>query len=60
MRVARPLPLLVGVIASAVSGWLAITIVMRYVRSHSYGVFAAYRVLLGAAVLALFFARARG
>jgi undecaprenyl-diphosphatase len=53
-------PLLVGVTASAVSGWLAIAIVMRYVRSHSYGVFAVYRVVLGAAVLALFFARARG
>ena len=53
-------PLLVGVTASAVSGWLAIAIVMRYVRSHSYGVFAVYRVLLGAAVLALFFVRARG
>jgi undecaprenyl-diphosphatase len=54
------IPLLVGVTASAVSGWLAIAIVMRYVRSHSYGVFAVYRVLLGAAVLALFFARAHG
>ena len=42
------LPLLVGVLASAISGWLAIAIVMRYVRSHSYGVFAAYRVVLGA------------
>jgi undecaprenyl-diphosphatase len=52
-------PLLVGVLASAVSGWLAIAIVMRYVRSHSYGVFAAYRVLLGAAVLFLFFLRTR-
>jgi undecaprenyl-diphosphatase len=54
------LPLLVGVTASAISGWLAIAIVMRYVRSHSYGVFAAYRVVLGAAVLVLFFMRARG
>lgn len=52
-------PLLVGVLASAVSGWLAIAIVMRYVRSHSYGVFAVYRVALGAAVLILVFVRAR-
>jgi undecaprenyl pyrophosphate phosphatase UppP len=43
-----------------VSGWLAIAIVMRYVRSHSYGIFAAYRIVLGAAVLILFFVRARG
>lgn len=54
------LPLLVGVTASAISGWLAIAIVMRYVRSHSYGVFAGYRVVLGAAVIALFFIRVRG
>ncbi len=54
------LPLLVGVLASAISGWLAISIVMRYVRSHSYGIFAAYRVLLGVAVLVIFYMRARG
>ncbi len=54
------LPLLIGVLASASSGWLAIAIVMRYVRSHSYGVFAAYRVVIGLAVLALVYVRARG
>ena len=53
------LPLLVGVLASAISGWLAIAIVMRYVRSHSYGIFAAYRVVIGLAVLVLFYMRAR-
>ena len=52
-------PLLVGVLASAISGWLAIAIVMRYVRSHSYGIFAAYRVVIGLAVLVLFYLRAR-
>ena len=54
------MPLLVGVLASAVSGWLAIEIVMRYVRTHSYGAFAAYRVVVGAAAVALFWMRARG
>lgn len=54
------LPLLVGVLASAISGWLAIAVIMRYVRSHSYGIFAAYRVILGVAVLALFYLRGRG
>jgi len=54
------MPLLVGVLASAFSGWLAIEIVMRYVRTHSYGVFAAYRVVVGAAAVALFWMRARG
>jgi len=53
------LPLLVGVLASAISGWLAIAIVMRYVRSHSYGIFTAYRVVVGLAVLVLFYVRAR-
>jgi hypothetical protein len=31
-----------------VSGWLAIAVLLRFVRSNSYGVFAVYRVLLGA------------
>ncbi|HXT47096.1 MAG TPA: undecaprenyl-diphosphate phosphatase [Gemmatimonadaceae bacterium] len=53
-------PLLVGVLAAAVSGWLAIEIVMRYVRTHSYGAFALYRVVIGAAAVVLFWTRARG
>jgi undecaprenyl-diphosphatase len=53
-------PLLVGVLASASSGWLAIAIVMRNVRTHSYGVFAVYRVVVGLAVLALFYVRMHG
>lgn len=44
-------PLIVGVIASAVSGWLAIAVLLKYVARHSYGVFAAYRLVVGAAVL---------
>jgi undecaprenyl-diphosphatase len=51
------LPLLVGVAASAVSGWLAISVLLKYVSRHSYGAFAVYRVLLGAAVLVIYFAR---
>jgi len=46
-----------GVVASAVSGWLAISILMRYVSRHSYGIFAFYRVVLGLAVLAVIYAR---
>jgi undecaprenyl-diphosphatase len=53
-------PLVVGVLASAASGWLAIEIVMRYVRTHSYGAFAVYRVVIGAAAVVLFWTRARG
>ena len=51
-------PLAVGVVSAALSSWLAITIVLRYVKTHSYGVFALYRVILGLAVLALVVARA--
>jgi undecaprenyl-diphosphatase len=51
-------PIETGVIAAAVSSWLAIAIVLRYVKSHSYGAFALYRVLLAGAVVALWFARA--
>jgi undecaprenyl-diphosphatase len=46
-------PLVMGVIASAVSGWLAIAVLLKYVSRHSYGVFAAYRLIVGAAVLAV-------
>jgi undecaprenyl-diphosphatase len=44
-------PMIVGVLASALSGWLAIAVLLRVVTRHSYGVFAAYRIVLGAAVL---------
>lgn len=51
------LPLVVGVIASAVSGWLAIAVLLRYVTRNSYGIFAIYRVVLGLVVLGVVFAR---
>ena len=49
--------LMSGVVASAISGWLAISILMRYVSRHSYGIFAFYRVALGITVLAVIYAR---
>jgi undecaprenyl-diphosphatase len=51
------LPLLVGVAASAISGWLAISVLLKYVSKHSYGVFALYRVALGVVILAIYFVR---
>jgi undecaprenyl-diphosphatase len=48
--------LMSGVVASAISGWFAISILMRYVSRHSYGIFAAYRIILGIAVLAVVYA----
>jgi undecaprenyl-diphosphatase len=53
-------PLVVGVVTAALSSWFSIAVVLRYVRTHSYGVFAAYRVLLAVAVVALVAARAHG
>jgi undecaprenyl-diphosphatase len=49
--------LMSGILASAISGWLAISILMRYVSKHSYGIFAFYRVALGIAVLVVLHAR---
>ena len=53
-------PLVVGVVTAALSSWFSIAVVLRYVRSHSYGVFAAYRVLLAIAVVVLVAVRAHG
>jgi undecaprenyl-diphosphatase len=50
-------PLVVGVLSAAVSSWLAIAILLRYVARHSYGIFALYRVVLGVVVLALLYSR---
>jgi undecaprenyl-diphosphatase len=44
-------PILVGILASLVSGWVAIAVLLRFLSTHSYGVFAVYRVALGLLVL---------
>jgi undecaprenyl-diphosphatase len=44
-------PLIAGVIASAISGWLAIAWLLAYVRRHDYDVFVFYRLVASAAVL---------
>ncbi|GJG87599.1 undecaprenyl-diphosphatase [Gemmatimonadetes bacterium T265] len=46
-------PLAVGIVTAALSSWVAITVLLRYLTRHGFGVFAVYRVLLGATVLAL-------
>jgi undecaprenyl-diphosphatase len=50
-------PLVVGVVAAFVAGMLAIAILLRYVRTRSFNVFVAYRVVLAVVVLAAFLAR---
>ncbi|GMV11474.1 MAG TPA: undecaprenyl-diphosphatase UppP [Gemmatimonadaceae bacterium] len=45
------LPLVVGVVSAALSSWLAIAVLLKYVSRNSYGIFAVYRLALGVAVL---------
>jgi undecaprenyl-diphosphatase len=47
--------IIVGVISAAISGWLAITVLLRYVTRHGYGIFAVYRLALGALVFGLIY-----
>ena len=42
-----------GVAAAAISGWLAIGFLLRYLRHHSTGIFIAYRLLAAVVLLAL-------
>lgn len=42
-----------GVIAAAISGWLAISFMLRYLRDHSTGIFIAYRLIAAAVFLVL-------
>jgi len=44
-------PMIVGIITSAVSGWLAVWGLLRLVRTHSFTPFVIYRVALGVVVL---------
>ena len=46
-------PMIVGTIAAAVSGYLAIAGLLALVRRHNYDVFVVYRVLIGITVLLL-------
>ena len=50
-------PLIVGVLAAAISSWLAITVLLRYISKHSFGVFALYRLGVAAAVFATLYFR---
>lgn len=53
----EPTALLVGVVASFVSGVLAIAVLLRYVRTRSFDLFVLYRVGLAVIVLLAFLAR---
>jgi undecaprenyl-diphosphatase len=51
-------PLIAGVLAAAVSSWLAIAVLLRYLAQHTFGIFALYRLALGVVIIALVVARA--
>jgi hypothetical protein len=45
-----------GVIAAALAGWLAIGILLRYLRTHSTAIFIAYRLIAAAVFMVLLLA----
>jgi undecaprenyl-diphosphatase len=47
------LPMIVGIITSGISGWLAVWGLLRLVRTRTFAPFVAYRVLLGVVVLGI-------
>lgn len=51
------LPIVLGILASGISGWLAISVLLKFVSTRSFGVFAVYRVILGVVILALLYSR---
>lgn len=53
------LPFAVSVVTAAVVGMLAIKFLLDYLKTRSFLIFTAYRFLLGAFVIALFFIRSR-
>jgi undecaprenyl-diphosphatase len=46
-------PMLVGVASAAVSGFVAIWALLRYVRTHGYELFVVYRLIAAAVILLL-------
>jgi undecaprenyl-diphosphatase len=49
------IPVLVGILVSAIVGYAAISWLVRYLSSNSLKIFIAYRITLGVAVIALAF-----
>jgi undecaprenyl-diphosphatase len=47
----EPIALVAGVVGSAVAGFLAVTLLLRYLQNHSTGIFIAYRVGLAVVIV---------
>ena len=43
-----------GVVASAVSGFVAIALLLKYIQTHSFRPFVIYRIVVGVAVIIIF------
>ena len=54
---AEPVTLIVGVVASFGAGILAISFLLRYLRTRSFNIFVAYRLVLAAIIVVAFLAR---
>ncbi|MNC96265.1 undecaprenyl pyrophosphate phosphatase [compost metagenome] len=50
--------LIAGVVAAAVSGWLAIAVLLKFVARNNYAIFAVYRLLFGGIILLIAYLRA--
>lgn len=46
------LPMIVGVLASAITGWFAVFILLKIVRTHSFTIFVVYRIAAGLGIFA--------
>ena len=46
-------PMIVGVISSAIAGWIAVAGLLRLVRTSTFTVFVGYRLLLGVSILVI-------
>jgi len=53
----EPAAMIVGVVSSFVTGILAISFLLRYLRTRSFNIFVAYRLVLAAIILVAFLAR---
>ncbi len=47
------LPLIVATVVAGIVGYLSIAFLLRYLRTHSTGIFIGYRLIVGAAILVL-------
>ncbi|HEX9059393.1 MAG TPA: undecaprenyl-diphosphate phosphatase [Clostridia bacterium] len=53
-------PFIVAVLTSAIVGLLSIKFLLDYLKNKGFGIFAAYRLILGAIVIVLYYVRLKG